>query len=49
MTLVVFWFGALGPQKVQCAAARAFNLQSLINAVAQLFAAGSAADLVHCY
>ena len=47
MTLVVFRFGALGPQKIQCAAARAFNLQRLINAGAQFFAAGAAADFLH--
>jgi hypothetical protein len=49
MTLVVFGFGALGPQEIKCAAARAFNLQRLINTGTQLFAAGSAADFVHGY
>jgi hypothetical protein len=44
---VVFWWGALGSQQIQGFTARAFNLQGLINAIAQFLAAGAAADLFH--
>jgi len=47
MTLAVFWFGALGPQEIKRIAALTFNLQCLVNAHAQFFAAGTAADFVH--
>lgn len=48
-TLAVFRWGALGSQKIQGFTARAFDLEGLINAVAQFFAAGAAADFVHGY
>jgi hypothetical protein len=47
LTLAVFGRGALGSQKIQGFTARAFDLEGLVNAVAEFFAAGAAADVVH--
>jgi hypothetical protein len=47
LTLAVFGRGALGSQKIQGFTARAFDLQRLVNAVAEFLAAGTAADVVH--
>jgi hypothetical protein len=49
LTLAVFRWGALGSQKIQGFTARTFDLEGLINAVAQFFAAGAAADVVHAF
>jgi hypothetical protein len=47
LTLAVFRWGALGSQKIQGFTARAFDLEGLVNAVAEFLAAGAAPDVVH--
>jgi hypothetical protein len=47
LTLAVFGRGTLGSQKIQGFTARTFDLEGLVNAVAEFFAAGAAADVVH--
>ena len=42
------WWGALGPQGIECPAAGAFDGQGREDALSEFAAAGAASDFIHC-